>query len=423
MKKTFGLDIFKILLTGLVLSCTCACGKIDNRPVVKFSSWGSESEVAVIKPLIKDFESKNPDIKIEFSHIPNNYFQKLHLLIASNLAPDVIFVNNINGPVYAENGALEDLSPFLDSDKTISEKDFFKQSLQAFKSKKQLYAIPRDVSNLVVYYNKDLFSKYAVPLPKPKQSFEDFLKTAQSLTKDFNKDGIPEIYGVSFEENPLFWTPFLWSNGGGIISSDLKSVNLDKPQSIEALQFYSDLRNLRHVAPRASEQGSATMAQMFMQGKIAMLISGRWNVPKFSKDINFDWDITRFPYGQYGSIVDADASGWAISKSSIHKKEAWRFISYLASKKSSEKFTLSGLIVPARLDVAYSETFLNRQQKPKNSKIFVDIIPESVPTPANQNYQEILDIVNSNFEQLWNGDKKAKEVVTPELIKKIKALL
>lgn len=222
---------------------------------------------------------------------------------------------------------------------------------------------------------------------------------------------------------PLFWMPFLWSNGGGVISQDLKKVIINKPQSLEALNFYANLRNKHHVAPTASEQGSATMAQFFMQQKIAMLISGRWNVPRFRRDIKFDWDIMPFPQGRVGSIVDADTSGWAISKDSKYKKEAWRLIKFLASESSISKLTESGLIVPSRIDVARSEIFIPKNQKPKSAEVFIQIIPDAIPTPVNDKHQEISDILKKQLEPLWNGKKTVNEVVTPELVKEIEGLL
>ena len=402
------LKLFVLIIAIVSLS---GCASKTRQTNIKFSSWGSESEITIIKPLLKEFENQNPDIKVEFIHIPKNYFQKLHLLVASNLTPDAVFINNLNEPLYAENNVFLNLSDYLKNEKNISEKDFFKQSLDAFKYKGKLYAIPRDVSNLVVYYNKDIFDKYNVPYPAENWSFDEFLQTCLKLKKNSKSN-----FAVSFEEAPLFWLPYLWSNGGGLISKNLDSIIINKPQSIQALQFYADLRNKYHAAPTKSEAGSATMAQLFIQGKIAMHISGRWSTPRYRKDIDFNWDIAKFPRGKAGSIVDCDTSGWAISSSSKHPKEAWRLIKFLANKKSIESFTQSGLIVPARVDVANSEVFLNKDMPPNNSKVFVDIIPDSMPTPVTGNYQEITDTLNTALEPLWNGKKTAKEVVGKDLI-------
>lgn len=406
-----------------ILVLTFGCAKKEDKTVIKFSSWGSETEISLLKPILKEFENKNPDIKLEFIHIPKNYFQKLHLLIASNLTPDVIFLNNLNGPIYTENNVLLDLKPLMKKDNSISEKTFFPRAIEAFKYKNTIYAIPRDISNLVIYYNKDLFDKYNVSYPKDHWTFSDFLKTAKSLTKDFNNDGKIDIYGFGFETMPLFWTPFLWSNGGGIISSDLKQIEITKPETIEAIQFYSDLRNKDHIAPSASEAGSSTMAQLFMQGKLAMQINGRWSVPRYRKDIPFKWDIAKFPSGKKGSVVDCDASGWAINKSSKHINESWRLIKFLSSKEISDKMTKSGLIIPARIDVAHSDIFLEKSLSPENSHIFLDVIPQSISTPANSNYQEIIDTVNTAIEPVFNGKKQASEALNPNLKNKIQKLL
>ncbi len=371
------------LLCAVLLICIlvlCGCHKQDNRTTVQFASWGSKSEIDILKPLLSEFEKENPDIKVDFMHIPQNYFQKIHLLFASNTAPDVIFINNLYLPIYANAGLLEELN---------TDDNFYPQSLNALSWQGKLYAIPRDVSNLVIYYNKDMFLKKHIPFPKQNWTFDDFLQTSKKLT-DKN------TFGISFEEDPLFYLPYLMSNGGGFLPEEI-----NKAESQEAINFYADLRNKYHTAPKKNESASATMAQLFLQERIGMYLSGRWMVPKLREEASFDWDIAQFPKGTKGSIVQLDASGWAISKSSKHKAEALKLINYLSDEKSIEKFTQSGLIVPARKDVANSQSFLNGQ-KPKNAKVFIEIIETSKPTPVTVNYREILDNLKNDMEKRFN---------------------
>lgn len=371
------------LLCAVLLICIlvlCGCHKQDSRTTVQFASWGSKSEIDILKPLLSEFEKENPDIKVDFMHIPQNYFQKIHLLFASNTAPDVIFINNLYLPIYANAGLLEELN---------TDDNFYPQSLNALSWQGKLYAIPRDVSNLVIYYNKDMFLKKHIPFPKQNWTFDDFLQTSKKLT-DKN------TFGISFEEDPLFYLPYLMSNGGGFFPEEI-----NKAESQEAINFYADLRNKYHTAPKKNESASATMAQLFLQERIGMYLSGRWMVPKLREEASFDWDIAQFPKGTKGSIVQLDASGWAISKSSKHKAEALKLINYLSDEKSIEKFTQSGLIVPARKDVANSQSFLNGQ-KPKNAKVFIEIIETSKPTPVTVNYREILDNLKNDMEKRFN---------------------
>ena len=390
--------LFVLLFLIFVLS---GCAKKEARTVVKFASWGSQSEVEILKPILSQFEKENPDIKVEFVHIPQNYFQKIHLLFASNLAPDVIFMNNLYLPIYANAGVLEEAKC---QDQSAKCSEFYQKSLEALSYDGKLYAIPRDVSNLVIYYNKDIFNKFGVKMPNKYWTFEDFLTISKKLTQDTNKDGKTDSWGISFEKDLLFYLPYLMSEGGGVLSDDLKTSIIDTPESKKGLQFYFDLRNKHHVAPTEAEAGSATMAQMFLQGQLAMHLSGRWLVPKYREDAKFDWNVINFPAGDKGSVVPLDASGWAIAKSSKHKAESMRLIKFLSSKESIEKFSKSGLIVPARIDVSKAD-FLTSQkgQKPKSAKVFLDIIKTSKPTPVSVDYREIQDELKQKTNYLFNS--------------------
>lgn len=378
------------LIIGVSIFCCANFIKCNNnipvKTTIQFASWGSESETKILKNVLDDFEKENPKIKVDFMHIPQNYFQKIHLLFASNTSPDVLFINNQYLPVYANAGVLEDLTPYYDS---FEYNKFYDKSIQTLSWQNKNYAVPRDVSNLVIFYNKDIFKKYNVTLPKKNWTLNEFLGKAGKLTHS------PEIFGVSFEDEPLFFFPYLTSYG----VTDF--TNFEDENFQNGLKFYADLRNKYHFAPYKKEAASATMAQMFLQGKLAMYLSGRWMVPKFREEAKFDWDVIEFPCGQNNCSVPMDASGWAISKNSTHKDEAVKLVKYLSSKESSEKFTRSGLIVPARIDVASTSVFLD-SQKPKNAKIFLSAIKNSNPTPVTVNFREVIDDMKIKTEYLFN---------------------
>ena len=383
----------KILFTVIILAMIASgCATKDSKIHLQFSSWGSKSEIDILKPILSEFEKENSDIKIDFMHIPQNYFQKLHLLFASNTAPDVVFLNNQYLPVYANAGKLEDLTDY-----NLVDQNFYPKAVEAMSRNGKIYAVPRDISNLVIFYNKDIFDKNNLPYPDETTTFNDFLTLAKSAT-DHEKG----IFGISFEEDPLFYLPYLMSEGGGLLSDDGKTEILNTPESQNGLNFYADLRNKYHVAPMQSESASATMAQMFLQGKLAMHLSGRWLVPKYRKSADFDWDVAPFPKGTKGSIVPLDASGWAISADSKHKEEAARLIKFLSSKENLELFSESGLIVPARIDSANSKSFLNGN-KPQNAKVFLEVANTSKPTPVNIHYNEILDRTKQKHEKKFNS--------------------
>ncbi len=401
-----------IILLGVLVVLIGIISRFDNTEnnSVKFSSWGSQSETKIIKEIINDFENET-NIKVDFIHIPQNYFQKIHLLFASNLEPDVIFLNNHFIKMYIKANLLEDLTPYFKD----NEKSYYKEALKCFEDDGKLYAIPRDISNLVIFINKDLFKKEGINPKIHLSSIYEIKELAQKLTTK-------KSYGINTEEDSLFWLNFLASNGGGAISDDEKSIIINNPKSIEALNLYADFSNKYHISPTKAQIGSMTTAQMFINNKLAMYIGGRWMVPKFRETANFDWDIIEFPSSGENKIY-IDSSGWALAKNSKNKENAIKFIKYISSEKSIEKLTQSGLIIPADRHCAEKYIYKEQKEKPHNSKIFLTSIKNSKPTPVNKNYESINDILKEKSQSIINGTVNAQTAFDDNTVKKLESLL
>lgn len=392
-----------LLFVSIMLCITLLCGcteQEETQTVLKFSSWGSRTEYNILKQVISKYEAENPNIKIEFIHVPENYFRKLHLLYASKTEPDVVFVNNTYAPLYIQANLFEDLSGQID------EQEYFQSAIDCFKYNKKLYAIPRDVSNLVLYVNKNL-----VKSPERIKTIQDLKKIAKNVSKN-------EIFGLNYERNPLFWLSYLEYFNGGILSNDGKNIILNTKESIEGLSFYAEMINIDNSIPHEWQMSGMTSAQMFINGKTAMYLSGRWLVPKFRECITFDWDIIQFPQSEYSKTL-TDSSGWAVSKSSKNKEQAINFIKYLSSKDTIKMFTETGLITPARKDIAESSIFLSPSKKPKNSIIFIETIKNSKPTPVNSNYAKIIDEVTKAADKVFSGKQSVSETINDALIERL----
>ncbi len=411
--------LMALLLAG-ALCVLAACG-LPNRGAaegkipIQLSTWGSAQEMAVLKELLAEFEATHPCIAVELLHIPDNYYQKLHILVAGGMTPDVMFTNSLSFPVYATEGVFLDLAPRQGGET----RDFYPQALAAFAMRSTpdgppgLGALPRDISNVVVFYNREAFRRAGLPDPRPGWTWSEFAETAARLTVDANRDGHPERFGVSFyPQPPLFWLPFVWSAGGDLFSADGRHVTLDSPGALQGLAFYAGLRNARHVAPRQEESGAAPMSQLFLQGKLAMLVSGRWTVPVLREQARFDWDVAPLPVGPSGkSRVGIDASGYAVSAATAHPAESVALARFLTSRHAVARMAESGLIVPARPDVAQSAAFLAPAQRPRHGRVFLDVIADGVPTRTPPRWNEFSEELLLALQPVWEGRQSAAEAV------------
>ena len=89
-------------------------GGTQDTGTLTFFSWDSEQ---VMSPIIKEFETQNPAIKVEFSTAPPvaEYISALQARILSGTAADVFAIAAENKSNLIDNGAVADLTeePFM----------------------------------------------------------------------------------------------------------------------------------------------------------------------------------------------------------------------------------------------------------------------------------------------------------------------
>lgn len=415
---------------GLVLGCFlvafvfivsgCQSTPTSTQKIeLKFSFWGSQQEVALIEKQINLFEKAHPDIDVIPMHIPDNYFQKIHILAAGNLMPDVVMVNSLYLPVYANSHKLLALDALVDA---TTQKQFFKNSVEAMRYKAKWYALPRDISNLVMFVNLDLLKQFKLERPQPNWTQQEFLTLAKTFRQKALKNNHPDVFSISFFEKPLYWLPFILSNGSPLFDRDFKKSFLDSEGSVKALSLYARLRNDLNVAPKAKQVGSKGMSELFVQGKLLFLFSGRWSVPFLREKATFNWDVLPFPKGSHGSVVTIDASGYAVSQDSQNQKQALKLALWLSRKESQQDLTQAGLIVPANQSLANSVIFNNPKQLPKSNQVFIDTIATGAPTHTCPGWDELSEVLNLGLEPVFSGRLKA-EAVLPQLNKQLEKKL
>lgn len=92
-------------------------------------------------------------------------------------------------------------------------------------------AIPNAWGGSAWVYRTDFFKEAGATVP---QTWDDFLKMAAALKK-YGKP-VGQTLGHSFGDPPTFWYPFLWAHGGKEVEQDGKTVALDSPGTLMAVE-------------------------------------------------------------------------------------------------------------------------------------------------------------------------------------------
>jgi ABC-type glycerol-3-phosphate transport system substrate-binding protein len=367
------------------------------------SSWGSAQELATLRQQLARFEEEHPRIRVHVSHIPDSYLTKLHLLAVSELLPDVMLMNSWQVPRFASHGLLQPIK--LSTNEAHA---FFPTAIQSLRVNGELMAVPRDVSTLVVLVNQDVLRRNEVSLPSRHWTLSEMERLSHQLLK--SQQNIPfteRIYPVSFyREPPLYWLPWVWGNGGQLWDAQ-GCLDLDTPKATKALA-----RAMRWtvdgLSPKRKDSARTTMTQLFLQQRLAFLVTGRWAVPLLREQAHFHWGVWPLPAGTAGSITGVDATGYAIAKASRYPMEARELVDFLTSDTVLKAQAKSGLLVVARSSVA--------NQTLANEPLFLSVIQQSLktgqPTPSHPRWPEVEADITQALEPYWDTD------VIPEQLSK-----
>ena len=349
-----------IFLSLSLLTTTCSP---DNRLTLRLSSWSSPSEMEIMESCIKLFEQRYPEVRVIHEVYPSGYLDKILTSMAAGTPPDVILLDSVHIPTFIENDVLTDLAPYaervgIDLDK------FYPNVLGIAKYGEKLFAFPKDFTPLVYYYNKKLFDQTGTPYPQPDWTWDDFLQICKQLTGDDNGDGKPDRFGTNLHRELFRWQPWVWLTGGDILSRDgRKAVGyFDAPATVEAFKFLTDLVTLHKVTPRYESIETLSSdydrpQKMFYSGRIGLLPSGHWWIPKLRKYMSREMmSVGIVPFPRYNStspqVTVMFESGWAVPTATRHRKWAIRLAAFMADEETQRIRGEMGLAIPAMPAVA-----------------------------------------------------------------------
>ena len=160
---------------------------------IRVGSWDSGDALIPFNNAIKNFEAKYPDVTVQLEFVPQGYGDKLLTQFAAGTAPDVFQIGDGDVAKFASQGVLESLDPYITGDNPLDTSVLFPTVLAIGQSNGHQYALTKDYSPLVIFYNKALFDKAGVAYPAENWTWTDFLTAAQKLTK---ADGYPMGYSA-----------------------------------------------------------------------------------------------------------------------------------------------------------------------------------------------------------------------------------
>ncbi|MCZ8519513.1 MULTISPECIES: ABC transporter substrate-binding protein [Paenibacillus] len=281
---------------------------------------------------------KFPDIKVKHVHWDNPGRQYKDLIAAGTI-PDIIMDNTrMNAYRYLIANDLQyDISPLVKKYNfdTGALNPAYMAQLRSISPEGQLYGLPYQNSDFVLFYNKDIFDKFGVDYPKNGMTYDEFYELAKKLTRvegEITYKGYSQNPGHYLNYNQLSLSP---------LSETEDKADMRDPGWVKAAD------NLRRFYEIPANQFDTV--EKFPEGNIAMAVATIDRLALFhEQNKNLNFDIVSVP-----SFADVPNTSYQpnlysmfITKQSAQKDLAFQVMASLLSEEHQTELSREGVIGP-----------------------------------------------------------------------------
>ncbi|GGJ36080.1 ABC transporter substrate-binding protein [Deinococcus roseus] len=324
-----------------LLVLTAALGTAHAATTITIATVNNPDMVTMQK-LTPEFNKLYPDITVKWVTLPENELrQKITLDVASGAGSfDIATVGAYEVPIWSKNGWLEDLSALFSKNPDIAKDYDLNDVLPGIRGALtvggKLYAVPFYAESSMTFYNKDLFKKAGLTMPRN----PTWSQIQNFAAKIHNPQG--GIYGICLRglpgwgENMGPFTTMVNTFGGRWFDLNW-NAQVNSAAWKNTLEFYVNLQR-KYGAPGATGNGFTENLTLMSQGKCGMWVdatvaAGFLSDPgssKITKSVGF----ANAPTGPGTKRGSSWLWSWnlAIPKSTTHENEAFKFITWATSK-------------------------------------------------------------------------------------------
>lgn len=399
------LRVVASILLGL---CLFGCsGPKDDRIQIRYMAWGNVQQLAIEQRIVDEFNKRNPDVNVRLFKVPGSaYRNKMVVMFASRTAPDVVRVDHYDFPQLAEREYFMDLEDIIAKDPEYKLSDYYPLSVEECRVKGRLQGINVLFGGGIMFYNKKILAEEGLEDPyelwkRGEWNYDKVLEYAKKCTQ-FDSTGRPIQFGINMPPMP-FYIGVLQAFGGKLLSDDLQKSALTSPESIQAMQWISDLRWKHKCSPTPSQ--SANSAFSFETGKLALAFDYVGMSSRYREMITrFDWDICPMPMGPKGDSFFVKGNQLVMARETKNPDAAWRFMKFVNGPIAERiLYIQERRQSPTRRALAQSDDFLKPKEKPFNMDAVALTVAKGKILPIGPRWPEVMQTLSPELDNLFAG--------------------
>ncbi len=411
-KKLIATGLAAVTAVGMLGLAGCGSGTAQEENPTSIKVWHYEEDNGAMgiawKKAMEIFE-KETGVKVEFEKKSFEQIrQNASQILNSDDAPDVMEYNkgNATAGLLASQGLLHSLDDYVsqykwDEKVTGSLADTGKYNDKGVMGSGNWYGITNYGEDVVMYYNKDMFEKNGIAIPK---TYDELVDAMQQ----FKDKGITPL-SEGAAEYPLqhLWWQLVLSKADDSFIKAYEMYDGDVDWNNEALtyatQTIKDWTDKGYISKDCTGLKAEDAGQGFINGTYPMFFSGTWWFGRFQNDMKGK-NITFSTFPGSKKVVGSSGNLWVIPEKSKHQDLAAEFINITLSPEVQDLMGNSGGLPiaaePSKItDKATKELIESFNQVLKDNAL--GFYPD---WPTSTFYDEL----NASLQELVNGTMDVK---------------
>lgn len=329
LRRLLMVVVFLALLAGLVFLGRFIFGLVAGAKEVTITYWGLWENDAIIRPILADFESSHPKIKVQYvkqSH--RQYRERLSAAISRGEGPDVFRFHNTWVPMLRTS--------LLTAPKTVMTAAEYQQTFYPIATSdlvggQSIYGIPLMIDGLGLYYNEDIFAAAGA---KPPVTWEDVLNIVPKLTARNEEVITTSAIALGTTGNVEHFSDILATM---MLQNGAKLSDPTGKTAEETLLFYRKFADPTDPVYTWNETLDNSI-YAFAMGKVAMIFAPSWRAFDIKQmNANLRFNITVIPQLPGNTVTWASYWVEGVSAKSKYPAAAWEFVKYVTSKETATK--------------------------------------------------------------------------------------
>ena len=420
MKKFLILSLIVLCALGTLPLWAAATAEKASAGPVKIVYWRSLTGVAgeAQEDLVARFNESQDKIQVEaqFQGAYAELLQKLLAALAAGELPDLVLLDSPFVALFAKDGALVDLDPFVKKDTSDFDlKDFIPGLIADGYYENKLYALPLMRSTPLLYVNGDMFAEAGLPRRAPK-TWDEFREFSKKVTK-FDAAGLPIQQGAGFtmgQTSAHWYFQGAVYSFGGLVSDEKFGLHLTEEPVIKLATLWQDMVFKDKTAIPSNSHDD------FLNKKVAMVFGSTGSMGNLLNRADFEV-IPAFLPKQVKNLVPVGGSVLAMTSTDKKRQEAaWEFMKYVTNAKSNSHIVIkTGYMPISKSSMNYPDTVQYFQDNPIR-KVAIDQLEFTRPQASVISLGKGTEILRQMIEKLLIGNqnpKKVMEETTADLLK------